>query len=64
MQLVNYPAYREHELLALWEWLGQSHRRLEVIGIFGPLINRADAMELYPTGDLGMLRQSPAFSVL
>ena len=63
-QLVNYPAYRHHELLALWQWLGQSRRQLEVIGIYGPLPGRADAMDLYPAGDPGMFRQSPAFTVL
>ncbi len=63
-QLINYPAYRHHELLALWEWLARSRRRLEVIGVFGPLPGRADAMDLYPAKDPGMFRQSPAFTVL
>lgn len=37
-ELVNYPAYREHEVKALWEWLSRSRRSLEVIGISGPLV--------------------------
>ena len=28
--LVNYPGYREHEILALWEWLEETGRKLEV----------------------------------
>ncbi len=63
-QLINYPTYRKHELRALHDWLRVSRRVLSVIGVFGPLDSRADAMELYPTGDLGAFRQSPAFVVL
>ncbi len=63
-QLVNYPDWRHHEVLALWEWLGRSGRQLEVIGMLGPLAGRADAVELYPQGDLGGFRQSTAFIVL
>lgn len=29
-ELVNYPAYRDHEMKALWEWLGRTGRVLEV----------------------------------
>ena len=64
MQLVNYPDYRQHEMRALWEWLGLSGRTLEVIGIFGPLAERVDAVELYPKADLGGFKQSAAFIVL
>lgn len=28
--LVNYPNYRDHEILALWEWLQTTGRKLEV----------------------------------
>ena len=28
--LVNYPNYRDHEILALWEWLQSTGRKLEV----------------------------------
>ena len=28
--LVNYPNYRDHEILALWEWLQDTGRKLEV----------------------------------
>ena len=28
--LINYPNYREHEILALWEWLESTGRKLEV----------------------------------
>ena len=37
LQLVNYPAYRDHEVKAMWEWLRRTGRKLEVIGIMGPL---------------------------
>ena len=63
-QLVNYPDYRQHEIKALWEWLGRSRRTLEVIGIFGPLSDRVDAVELYPLADLGGVKQSAAFIAL
>lgn len=36
-QLVNYPAYRDHEVKAMWEWLRRTGRKLEVIGMMGPL---------------------------
>ena len=63
-QLVNYPDWRHHEVLALWQWLGRSGRQLEVIGMLGPLAGRADAVELHPQGDLGGFRQSTAFIVV
>ena len=28
--LINYPNYRDHEILALWEWLQNTGRKLEV----------------------------------
>lgn len=28
--LVNYPGYQDHEILALWEWLEATGRKLEV----------------------------------
>lgn len=28
--LINYPDYRDHEILALWEWLQATGRKLEV----------------------------------
>lgn len=28
--LINYPNYRDHEILALWEWLQATGRKLEV----------------------------------
>ena len=31
--LVNYPNYRDHEILALWEWLQATGRKLEVRGM-------------------------------
>jgi hypothetical protein len=37
VQLVNYPAYRDHEVKAMWEWLRRTGRKLEVIGMMGPL---------------------------
>lgn len=62
--LLAYPTYREHEVLALWQWLHASQRRLQIIGIFGPLSGRADAVDLNPARDLGYFRQSVAFVVL
>ena len=64
VQLVNYPQYRKHEVLALWEWLGRVRRQLEVIGIYGPLRDRIDAVELYPPEDMGSYKQSAGFVVL
>ncbi len=67
MQL-NYPGCQHHEIKALWEWLGDSRRTLEVIGIFGPLPKRVDAVELYPEADFGDsaggFKQTAAFTVL
>ena len=36
-ELFNYAAYRDHEAKALWEWLNATQRRVEIIGILGPL---------------------------
>ena len=36
-QLLHYPAYKEHEVKALWEFLQESGRKLDVIGVMGPL---------------------------
>lgn len=60
-ELINYVAYRDHEVKALWEWLQRSGRTLEVIGVMGPLAGRTDAMELWPKRDLGGFHQSVAF---
>lgn len=52
--LINYPAYREHEARALWEWLVASGRRLRVIGALGRRYHEGvhapedEAMELDP----------------
>ena len=35
--LVNYPAYRDHEAKALWEWAASTGLHLRVIGAKGPL---------------------------
>lgn len=35
--LVNYPAYRDHEVKALWEWVASTGLHLRVIGAKGPL---------------------------
>ena len=37
MQLLHYADYKLHEVKALWEYLQSSGRKLEVIGIKGPL---------------------------
>ena len=39
--LVNYPGYREHEILALWEWLEATGRKLEV-----PLVHKPDCQAM------------------
>lgn len=62
--LVNYPGYREHEILALWEWLETTGRKLEVIGVKGPLQDKNYAMEMNPPMDMGWHHQSVAFIVL
>lgn len=67
--LVNYPDYRDHEIKALWEWLDSTGRKLEVIGVKGPLppqmdIEQTIAMEINPPHDLGWFHQSVAFIVL
>ena len=36
---------------ALWEWLKYSGRRLQVIGILGPLPGKQEAVDLDPRGD-------------
>ena len=35
-ELVNYPAYRDGEIKALWEWFHGGDRCLEVLGTPGP----------------------------
>lgn len=62
--LINYPGYREHEILALWEWLETTGRKLEVIGVKGPLQDQTYAMDLNPPRDMGWHHQSVAFIVL
>lgn len=36
--LINYPGYREHEILALWEWLETTGRKLEVLTLMLSLV--------------------------
>lgn len=67
--LINYPEYREHEIKALWEWLQATDRKIEVIGVKGPLPPQFDipqtiAMDINPFQDLGWHHQSVAFVVL
>ena len=64
VQLVNYPEYRNHEMKALFEWLGRTGRQLEVFCIRGPLDGKDYAVELTPTRDLGGLWQSVGFVVV
>ena len=63
-QLVNYPDYRNHEIKALFEWLGRTRRELEVFGIRGPLDGKDYAVELAPSHDLGGYQQSVGFIVI
>ena len=42
----------------------KSNTSVQVIGKLGPLPNRSDAVELYPTVDLGGYQQSAAFIAL
>ena len=63
-QLVNYPEYRNHEMKALFEWLGRTGRELEVFCIRGPLDGKDYAVELTPRHDLGGLWQSVGFNVV
>lgn len=37
MQLLHYPEYKDHEVKALWEYIEASKRRLQVIGVMGPM---------------------------
>lgn len=62
--LINYPDYRDHEILALWEWLQATGRKLEVVGVKGPLPDKAYSMEMNPPMDMGWHHQSVAFIVL
>lgn len=56
---------RGHELKALWEWLGASKRKLQVIGMLGPLANDAShSIDLNPTEDRGWMNQSVAFVIM
>ncbi|DBA92614.1 TPA: hypothetical protein ACH3X1_002833 [Trebouxia sp. C0004] len=60
---------RDHEIQALWEWLDSTGRKLEVIGMKGPLppqndIEQIIAMKINPPQDLGWHHQSVAFIVL
>ena len=43
--LVNYPAYRDHEARALWEWVASTGLHLRVIGAKGPLPAREGGEE-------------------
>jgi len=62
--LLHYPDYRQHEVKALWEWLHASHRRLQVVGVYGPLPGSPHAVDLDPKSDMGYYRQSVTFVAL
>lgn len=64
LQLFNYPDWRDHEAKALWEWLGRTGRVLEVIGMFGPLPDRRDAVEMNPVKGMDWENMSMAFVAL
>ena len=48
--LVNYPAYRDHEARALWEWVASTGLHLRVIGAKGPLPAREGGEEAAAAG--------------
>jgi hypothetical protein len=66
--LINYAAYKEHEVKALWEWLASTGLHVRVIGVKGPLPGAAGAggaaMELEPTTRHPHHQQSVAFVVV
>jgi len=66
--LVNYAAYKEHEVKALWEWLASTGLHVRVIGVKGPLPGAAGAggaaMELEPSTRHPHHQQSVAFVVV
>ena len=66
--LINYAAYKEHEVKALWEWLASTGLHVRVIGVKGPLSGAAGAggaaMELEPTTRHPHHQQSVAFVVV
>ena len=40
-ELVNYPAYKDGEMKALWEWFHGGDRCIEVLGTPGPVVIEA-----------------------
>jgi hypothetical protein len=66
--LINYAAYRDHEVKALWEWLASTGLHVRVVGVKGPLPGAAGAggaaMELDPTTRHPHHQQSVAFVVV
>ncbi len=63
-ELFNYGGYKENEVKALYEWLKASQRKVQVIGMLGPLDGRTTAVDLNTGEDLGWVHQSAAFKVL
>ena len=35
--MLHYPEYKEHEVKALWEFLESTGRKVEVVGVMGPI---------------------------
>lgn len=65
MQLLHYPAYKEHEVKALWEFLQASGRQLEVVGIMGGFAaDQAVVLEPGPDSQGRYMHQGVAFLVL
>jgi hypothetical protein len=59
-ELIGYPAYRQHEVKALWEWLQHSGRKVRPIGIYDDRIQTgkvggvAEGMVMDPVGTLSV----------
>lgn len=57
----NLQGFKEHEIKAFFEYLEYSGTKVLPIGIWGPLPDRTDAVDL--VGSQHMWRQSAAFVI-
>jgi len=68
LQLLHYPEYREHEVKALWEFLESTGRKVEVVGVMGPVSpekpTEAVDLDLNTHTQMSWPYQSVAFVVL
>jgi hypothetical protein len=67
-ELLHYPEYREHEVKALWEFLESTGRKVEVIGVMGPMspqrVDEAVDLDVSVHTQMSWEYQSVAFVVL